>query len=201
MTFSFSALLPRFTVMAALFAGSALLGGCENASWMQNKDSNMPPRPALAAPDTVTLRLAEAAEKAANSLDSISRVEQNTAPTAPNTMGTLGGQMGGQMPSNSDAEDLAGAPPELTAPVTIAWTGPVEPFLSVLAQRAGYTFHTSGAKPPVPVTVTVDAYNQPLLKVIKSAALQVAGKADVVLDASRQAVEVRYAPVDAHARY
>ena len=92
----------------------------------------------------------------------------------------------------------SGAPPELAAPVTISWNGPVEALLKVLAQRAGYGFTTSGHKPPVPLTIAVDAYQQPLIEVIKSAALQVAGKADVVLDAASQRIEVRYAATAAN---
>ena len=194
MNFTFSPLLPRVALMVALCAGTVSLGGCENGSWIQGRE-NTQPAPALAAPDTVTLRLAEAAEKAANSLDSISRI----APSVVQSNGS--GILPSPTTTNTDAEDMAAAPPELTAPVTISWSGPIEPFLSSMAQRAGYSFHASGAKPPVPVTVTIDAYNQPLLKVIKSAALQVAGKADVVLDAGRQAMEVRYAPVDSAPRY
>jgi len=197
-------LLTRFALMSVLCAGGALLNGCTDASWMKSSTPSAPP-PALAAPDTVTLRLAEAAEKAAGSLDSIARIGQAATPPA-SAPGMLPGTLGGGMTpnptaANSDAEDMAVAPPELVAPVTISWTGPVESFLKTMAQRAGYSFHASGAKPPVPVTVTIDAYNQPLLKVIKSAALQVTGKADVVLDASRQAVEVRYAPVDNAPKY
>lgn len=141
--------------------------------------------PAIAAPDTVTLRLAEAAEKAANSLNNISMVEQARTP----------------LPPGSEADDLAGAPPELMEPVTITWTGPVERFLTTMANRIGYSFRTTGAPSPVPLTVTINVYNQPLVKVIKSSALQVTGKADVVMDASRQLIELRYAPVDAGPRF
>lgn len=137
--------------------------------------------PALAAPDTVTLRLAEAAEKAANSLDNISRIEQVRTPMA--------------QPANAD-DDIAGAPPELAEPVTITWTGPLERYMQAMASRAGYSFRTIGSPPPVPLTVAIDVHQQPLLNAIKSAALQVSGRADVVLDASRQSIEVRYAPTD-----
>lgn len=135
--------------------------------------------PALAAPDVVTLRLAEAAERAASALDNISRVEQAQKGAPP-------------------AEDYSMAPAELQEPVSITWTGPVEQFLRTMAARIGYGFRSIGAPPPVPLTVRIDEYQQPLIKLVKSASLQVTGKADVVLDASRQTLELRYAPTEGY---
>lgn len=173
--------VPRALAACLLLLTAACAEMDSGDSWAKWKSEGAKPNgPALAAPDTVTLRLAEAAEKAATSLDNISRVEQVRTP----------------LPGGSEADDMAGAPPELMEPVSIAWTGPLERFMSAMANRVGYSFRTSGSPPPVTVTVQVNAYNEPVIRVIRSAALQVTGKADVVVDASRQLVEVRYAPVD-----
>lgn len=154
----------------------ATVGACAEMQQSKNASSNGA-APALAAPDVVTLRLAEAAERAATALDNISRVEQAQHVAPP-------------------VDDYSMAPPELQEPVSITWVGPVEQFLTTMANRIGYGFRSIGAQPPAPLIVRIDEYQQPLIKLVKSASLQVTGKADVVLDASRQIVELRYAPVE-----
>ncbi len=225
---------PRFhPAYLALLIAIAALGGCAPkpvTGWNSSPETTA--GPAIAAPDTVSLRLAEAAEKAASSLDSIARIEGNKAvegggmnaplagsPTGissgaptnltspPQSMLPIGGMGGIDNASYAIApprginaqpqQSTAGAPPELTAPVTIKWYGPVETLLAKLGNRAGYAFKAEGAAPPVPLTVNLDVYNQPLIEVIKSTSLQVAGKADVELDAGSQTLSLRYAPVDA----
>lgn len=153
------------------------LGACAENQSRPATGANNGAAPALAAPDVVTLRLAEAAERAASALDNISRVEQaqRTAPPA---------------------EDYSMAPPELQEPVSITWTGPAEQFLRTMANRLGYGYRSIGAGPPVPLTIRIDEYQQPLIKLVRSASLQLTGKADVVLDASRRTLELRYAPTD-----
>lgn len=163
-----------FMPVMALALSAVLLTACEGAAVSgSGPRTNTGAMPALAAPDVVTLRLAEAAERAASALDTISRVEQAQKPAPP-------------------AEDYSLAPPELLEPVSITWTGPAEQFLRTMANRIGYGYRSLGAPPPVPLTVRVDEYQQPIIKLIRSASLQLTGKADVVLDASRRTLEVRY---------
>lgn len=169
-------------IRGRIILGATLLmfvAGCAElqGSSSQGARTNNGAAPALAAPDVVTLRLAEAAERAASALDNISRVEQAQRPSPP-------------------VDDYSMAPPELQEPVSITWTGPAEQLLTTLATRVGYGFRSVGAAPVAPLIVRVDEYQQPLIKLIKSASLQVTGKADVVVDASRQIVELRYVPVD-----
>ncbi|MGE3769682.1 MAG: DotD/TraH family lipoprotein [Bdellovibrionales bacterium] len=161
----------------AIFLALPLLAACGSmGDWGAQPDqpAASAAAPAVAAPDTVTLRLAEAAEKAATALNTISGVEQMRSP-AP------------------DVDDYSAAPPELMEPVTITWVGPAEQFLQMMAARAGYQFRVLGARPTASVTITVDEYQQPLIKLVKSAALQMTGRADIVLDASHRALEMRYA--------
>jgi hypothetical protein len=165
----FTLLLPLLAACSGVGWPSASSGGGGSASGSSAT---------VAAADTVTLRLAEAAEKAATALNNISSVEQART---------------GQLP----VDDYSMAPPELMEPVTITWVGPAEQFLQMAAARAGYQFSVVGARPGAVVTVTIDEYQQPLIKLIKSAALQVTGRADVILDASQRVLEVRYAPNDA----
>lgn len=163
----------------SLLVALVLVAACTETTSSGGPSIGGNPAPALAAPDVVTLRLAEAAERAASALNNISQIEQAQRPAPP-------------------VEDYSMAPPELLEPVSVTWTGPVEQFLRTMSNRIGYGFRSIGAAPPVPITVRIDEYQQPLIKLIKSASLQVTGKADVVLDASRRAVELRYAPTDGY---
>jgi defect in organelle trafficking protein DotD len=131
--------------------------------------------PMVAAPDTVTLRLAEASERAANALDNIARVEQTRNPPPA-------------------ANDFAGAPPNLVQPITLTWTGPIETIVKILSERIGYSYMTVGNRPPVPVVVTIDVYEKPLVAVLQDVGFQATNRVDLVLDGERQIIELRYAP-------
>lgn len=134
--------------------------------------------PVATEPDLVGVRIAQAAEKAANALQTISTIEQQKSPASP------------------PLEDFSGAPPHMLQPVTIRWTGPIDQIARTLATRAGLAFRTKGATPPVPVTVVVDAYQQPLIHVLRDIGLQAGQRADLNVDGLSGVVEIRYAPVE-----
>jgi defect-in-organelle-trafficking protein DotD len=134
--------------------------------------------PIATEPDIVTAKLAQAADKASHALDTISGIEQQRAPATP------------------AIEDYTNAPPNLTQPITIRWSGPIEKVAKVLADRAGYRFRTKGSAPPVPLSVNIDVYQQPLIHVLRDLGLQAGQRADLAVDAQSGVVEIRYAPAD-----
>jgi len=153
----------------AFVMGCCLLAGCAQSTNVV---------PVATEPDLVSLRIAQAAEKASSALETLSGIEQNRAPQLPEPI------------------DYASAPPELRELITVKWTGPIDQMLSSLAQRAGMRFNRVGAKQATPVIVTVDAYQKPLIEVLHDVGLQAGRRADVSVDSARSLVEIRYAPVD-----
>lgn len=134
--------------------------------------------PVATEPDIVTVKLAQAADKASAALDSISGIEQQRNPDV------------------HPVEDYTGVPPNLMQPITIRWSGPVEQITKALAERAGLRFHVKGNVPAVPLVVNVDAYQQPIIHVMRDIGLQAGHRADISVDGATGAVEVRYAAAD-----
>lgn len=128
-------------------------------------------------PDKVSAMLAQAADRASTSLQTLAAVEQSRSP-------------------NIAVGPVDNAPPELRRTITVNWTGPVEPIVRTLADRASYTFQTVGDPPPVAAVVTVNVENKPVIEVLRSIGLQLGVRADVKVDAERQVVEIHYAPTN-----
>jgi defect-in-organelle-trafficking protein DotD len=149
--------------------GMTLLVGCSQAPIVQ---------PVASEPDIVTIKLAAAADKAAQALDSIAGIEQQRAPATP------------------PIENFEKAPLSQMQPVTIRWSGPIETIVRALAERAGMKFRVKGSLPTVPLAVHVDAYQQPILHILRDIGLQAGHRADVAVDDAVGIVEVRYAPAD-----
>lgn len=130
----------------------------------------------VTSPDKVSLMLAEAADKASNALKTLAAVEQAKSPAVA-------------------VQPIHNAPSELMRAITITWVGPAEGLVKKLADRASYTFIAVGDKPPVPLTVNIDAENKPVIDVLRDAGLQFGMRADIKVDSVRQMVEIHYAPV------
>lgn len=130
----------------------------------------------VASPDSVSLMLAEAAGKASTALETLAAVEQVRTPGA-------------------EVGSIPNVPPELRRAVTISWTGPAEPLVKKMADRAGYAFMTIGNPSPVPLVVSVDVENRPVMDIMRDVGLQMGSRADLKVDASRRLVEIRYAPL------
>jgi defect-in-organelle-trafficking protein DotD len=137
-----------------------------------------PVKPVAAEPDIVSTRLAFAAEKAAAALDTIAGIEQQRTPLMP------------------DQGDYSNAPPALMQLITVNWSGPVEQILEMLSSRTGMSFKVKGSKPAVPLLVTINVYQEPILDVLHNIGLQVGRRADIKVDGINNHVEIRYAPVD-----
>lgn len=141
-------------------------------------DDTMAVTPVATEPDIVTVKLAQAADKAAAALDSISGIEQQ------------------RNPDIHPVEDYSGVPPNLMQPVTIRWSGPIEQISKSLAERAGLRFHVKGNVPAVPLVVNIDVYQQPIIHVLRDIGLQAGHRADLAVDGATGTVEVRYAAAD-----
>ncbi len=151
-----------------IFLAAAVLTSCSSAK---------PAEPQLvASPDTVSLMLADAAEKASTALVTLAAVEEARTPGA-------------------DTAPVPDAPPELMRAMTISWVGPVEQLAKKLAARAGYDFLTVGGRPPVPLVISIDVENRPVIDILRDIGLQMGRRADLRVDARNQIVEIQYAPL------
>ncbi len=137
-----------------------------------------PVQPVATEPDVVSTRLAQAAEKAAAALDTISGIEQMRAPALP------------------APDDYSNAPAALNQPITVKWTGPAEQMVETLAARAGMRFQSKGNRPGAPLTISVNAYQQPMIEVLRDIGLQVGRRADITVNGMNNVIEIRYAPSD-----
>lgn len=152
-------------VLAPLF-----LAGCSSAEPVEGDHPQL-----VAAPDKVSMMLADAADRASVALETLAAVEQARSPEV----------------SVSPIENV---PAELRRAITVNWVGPVEPIAEKLASRAGYAFQVIGTPPPVPLVVSVDVENMPVIDVLRSLGLQLGVRGDLRVDGRRQMVEVHYSP-------
>lgn len=128
----------------------------------------------VAEPDLVTLRLADAADRATQSLEKLAAIEAERTPV--------------------DIEPITDrAPAQLRRSVTVEWAGPVEPLLLQLSDRAGYDFVITGSNPAVPLVVEVKSFRKPVIEVLRDVGLQLGQRASLNVDANSQTVEVVYA--------
>ncbi|MEM7650612.1 MAG: DotD/TraH family lipoprotein [Pseudomonadota bacterium] len=138
------------------------------------KHSNDTPQ-VVAAPDTVSAMLANAADRASNALQTLAAIETTRTPAT--NIGPVGQ-----------------APAELRRAISVNWIGPVEPITKTLAERAGYQFLTIGTAPPVPAVVSVDVKNRPVIDVLRDIGLQLGVRGDIKVDGGRRMVEIHYPP-------
>lgn len=127
----------------------------------------------VAEPDSVSLRLAASVDRASAALETLASVEQARTPLA-------------------NVSPVTDAPRELLRSISVNWVGPIEQITQRLAERVGYNFNVSGIRPPVPVVVTLNAVEKPVIDVLRDLGLQGGTRADVVVDAENRTVEVSY---------
>lgn len=155
----------RFLIGAVLVCALiAPLAGCEN--WEGE-------RSLAARTDPVSLRLAEAADKASAALQSLARMEQSQKPIAPESV-------------------IGNAPADLQTRVTVDWNGPIEPLLQNLASQAHYRFIKVGKTPAVPVIVRMNVRDRPVVEQLQSASLQATGSTDIIVNALTKTIELHY---------
>lgn len=158
-----------FSLLSFIVAAPFFLTACASA------DHTATPPQLVASPDKVSMMLAQAADRASVALETLAAVEQSRTPDM--AVGPI--------------ED---APVALRRTITVNWVGPVEPITQKLAERASYSFQTIGMAPPVPVVVSIDAENEPVVDILRSIGLQMGLRADINVDAVNEVVEIHYAP-------
>ncbi len=129
----------------------------------------------VAEPDNVSAMLADAATRASNALQTLAAVEHGRGPAIA-------------------AAPIGDAPTELRRAITVNWVGPAEQITQTLAERASYNFITVGVAPTVPVIVSIDAENKPVIEVLRNVGLQLGLRADIRVDADNRVVEIHYSP-------
>jgi defect-in-organelle-trafficking protein DotD len=130
----------------------------------------------VAEPDPVSLRLAQAVDKASSALQTLASIEQARNP-------------------GTQVQSAPYAPQELRRTVSVDWTGPIEPIGQRLADRAGYQFQVNGDAPPTPVVVSVHSTEKSVVEVLRDVGLQAGQRADIAVDPERRIVELNYAPL------
>lgn len=163
--------MARTPALVTVFASLILLAACDTPA---REFSNAHPQ-LVAEPDSVSAMLADAADRAANSLETLAAVEYSRSP------GVAVGPVGN-------------APIELRRAVTVNWIGPVEPIAKTLADRAGYNFLTVGGPPTIPVVVSLDVENMPVIDVLRNIGLQLGMRGDIKVDGPAKVVELHYPP-------
>jgi len=155
---------PFYTALA--LTGMIALSGC---SWKPTTGHQL-----VAEPDGVSLRLAASVDRASAALETLAAVEQARTPLAA-------------------VSPVTDAPRELMRSISVKWAGPVEQITQRLAERAGYKFDVIGLRPPVPVVVTLNVVEKPVIDVLRDLGLQGGKRADVIVDAENKTIEVSYA--------
>ncbi len=164
--------MSRNFLILPLLCGLALTSGCSTDN-TQTISVGSPQ--IVASPDSVSMMLAESADRASAALETLAAVEQARTPaTAMSPIGDV--------------------PQELRRTITVNWVGPIEPIAKTLADRAGYGFLVLGSEPSVPVVVSIDAENSRVVDVLRDVGLQLGKRGDVKVDARARMVEIYYAP-------
>ena len=148
-----------------------LLTGCEAVNPGFSNDQPQ----LVASPDNVSAMLADAADRASTALETLAAVEYARSP-------------------NTVVAPVGNAPAELRRAITVNWIGPAETLTQTLADRASYSFQTIGSPPPVPVVISIDAENKPIIDILRDIGLQLGARGDVRVDSTRKVVEIHYPP-------
>lgn len=130
----------------------------------------------VAEPESVTVMLADAADRATRALETLATVEQVRSGVP-------------------RVATIPNAPRELKRGVTVEWNGPAEAMIKALSAKTGYSYKEFGSRPPVPMVVNVKATNRPAIEVFRDIGLQLGARANLKVDANRRAVELFYSPV------
>ncbi|MBG78155.1 MAG: hypothetical protein CL570_03895 [Alphaproteobacteria bacterium] len=155
---------------ACLLMASLFVSACSSMQGFNNDTPQL-----VAEPDSVSAMLADAADRVASSLEKLAAVEYQRSPGVA-------------------VAPVSDAPVELRRAITVNWVGPVEPIVETLANRSSYSFIVLGSPPPVPIVVSLDVENMPVVDVLRDIGLQMGVRADIRVDGRNKTVEIQYAP-------
>lgn len=150
-------------VLAAILA-IAILSGCQTKVDQQ----------LVADPDPVSLRLANAVDRASTALKTLASIEQSRNP-------------------NMQIESVANAPQELRRVMTVDWDGPIEPITRSVIERAGYKIKINGNEPATPIIISLKSREKQVIELLRDIGLQAGRRADIVVDVESKTVELNYA--------
>lgn len=171
-------MIKRLSVRLVLWGALSLpLSGCalfQEESWSFTGGRA---DPTVVAPDPVTVKLSESADRAATALENLSRIE------AARTV------------VSHEKFPLEKAPTELQEPFTVAWSGTAEALLERIAARIGYSYRALGSVPPTPLVVRVNVFEEPILEILEDVGLKLGKRAELILDSEKRRMELRYAPI------
>lgn len=153
-----------------LSATLLFLAGCSRGYDFSNAHPQL-----VAEPDRVSSLLADAADRATTALETLAAVEYSRTPGVA-------------------VAPIGNAPPELRRAVTVNWVGPVEQITQKMANRAEYNFTVIGSPPPVPIVISIDIENKPVIDVLRDIGLQLGLRADLKIDGPARVVEIHYPP-------
>ena len=130
-----------------------------------------------AAAEQIDLQLSQAAERASEANSTLAQTERTKI--APQE-------------SALDGDDISALPPELQRPTTVSWTGPAADLVGELARNIGYDYAVVGNAPSIDIMVSVNAVDEPAIKVFEDIGYQIAQFADVFVDPNGKRLEFRY---------
>jgi defect in organelle trafficking protein DotD len=163
-------------LIPALMATLALLSACADEREVYTP-ATLPTYATPVDPDPVGLRLAQAAEKATYAQSKMAQIEAFRTP----------------MPAQNG---LAAPVSGMEQATSITWTGPIDQISRTLAEMAGLTFKTKGKEPPLPLVVSVEAHQQPIMKIMQDIGAQAGRRADIIVEPATRTLTLRYAPTD-----
>ncbi|MGY8607710.1 DotD/TraH family lipoprotein [Gluconobacter cerinus] len=102
-------------------------------------------------------------------------------------------------PAPAPELDVSRVPSDLLVKVTeINWSGPVEPLVEELANKAGYGFTPPMHRPTTPVLVTMSSAQTTVAHALEDIGLQVDKQATIIVDPNKKTVALRYDDEDQH---
>jgi hypothetical protein len=81
---------------------------------------------------------------------------------------------------------------DVSQPMTLNWSGPLEPAVQLVAQKVGYRFKVIGAAPAQPVLVSLTAKDKPAFEVLEDIGWQAGKQVGVVLNQELKELQVIY---------
>jgi len=132
------------------------------------------PAPPPSELQNATVALAETADSVNHSVIALNTTEQAANP--PVSIAT---------PPNPDTYGMG-------IPASLSWEGPAEQAVAAIAKASNYRFRVLGAKPSLPVLVSVHENNSTLGDILRNIGLQCRKQAQVVVYPKIKTIELRY---------